>query len=123
MMNVMRDERGQALAEFALIMPILFLLIAGILGFGRAYNIQQVVVDAAREGARVAGIIHDTELLTRLLDQDRGKNTDVLSTTFLGNPINQSTYLTSRQTRLVASAGGSHRQALEISHAASDHQS
>jgi Flp pilus assembly protein TadG len=56
MMNVMRDERGQALAEFALIMPILFLLIAGILGFGRAYNIQQVVVDAAREGARVAAV-------------------------------------------------------------------
>ena len=46
-----------------------------------------------------------------------------LDTTFPGNPINQSTYLTSRQTRLVASAGGSHRQALEISHSASDHQS
>ena len=61
MMNVMRDERGQALAEFALIMPILFLLIAGILGFGRAYNIQQVVVDAAREGARVAAV-QDTTL-------------------------------------------------------------
>ncbi len=48
------DESGQALAEFALIMPLLFLLIAGIIGFGRAWNIQQVVVDAAREGARVA---------------------------------------------------------------------
>lgn len=48
------DERGQALAEFALIMPMLFLLIAGILGFGRAYSLQQVVVDAAREGARAA---------------------------------------------------------------------
>lgn len=50
------DESGQALAEFALIMPILFLLIAGILGFGRAWNIQQVVVDAAREGARIAAV-------------------------------------------------------------------
>ena len=48
------DESGQALAEFALIMPILFLLVAGIIGFGRAWNIQQVVVDASREGARVA---------------------------------------------------------------------
>lgn len=48
------DESGQALAEFALVMPILFLLIAGIIGFGRAWNIQQVVVDAAREGARTA---------------------------------------------------------------------
>lgn len=49
-----REESGQALAEFALIMPVLFLLIAGILGFGRAWNLQQVVVDAAREGARAA---------------------------------------------------------------------
>ena len=48
------DDTGQALAEFALIMPVLFLLIAGILGFGRAYSIQQVVVDASREGARAA---------------------------------------------------------------------
>ena len=48
------DESGQALAEFALVMPLLFLLIAGILGFGRAWNIQQVVTDASREGARIA---------------------------------------------------------------------
>ena len=53
------DDAGQALAEFALIMPVLFLLIAGILGFGRAYNIQQVVVDATREGARAAVVQDD----------------------------------------------------------------
>jgi Flp pilus assembly protein TadG len=54
------DESGQALAEFALIMPMLFLLVAGIIGFGRAWNIQQVVVDAAREGARVAVVQNPT---------------------------------------------------------------
>jgi Flp pilus assembly protein TadG len=47
-----RDRRGQALAEFALIMPILFLLIAGIIEFGRGWNVKQVLTDAAREGAR-----------------------------------------------------------------------
>src|SRR4029078_7014236 len=31
-------------------------LIAGILGFGRAYSIQQVVVDATRVGARTAAV-------------------------------------------------------------------
>src|SRR5690606_17088398 len=45
---------GQALAEFALVLPILLLLIAGIIEFGRAFHIQQVVTDAAREGARAA---------------------------------------------------------------------
>jgi Flp pilus assembly protein TadG len=45
-------RRGQALAEFALIMPLLFLLIAGIIEFGRGWNLQQAVTDAAPEGAR-----------------------------------------------------------------------
>jgi Flp pilus assembly protein TadG len=47
-------ERGQALAEFALVLPLLMLLIAGIIEFGRAWNIKQAVTDAAREGARYA---------------------------------------------------------------------
>jgi Flp pilus assembly protein TadG len=49
-----REETGQALVELAIVLPILFLLIAGILEFGRAYNIQQIVVDASREGSRMA---------------------------------------------------------------------
>lgn len=59
-----RNERGQALAEFALVMPILFLLIAGIIEFGRAWNIKQAVTDAAREGARytvVQDAVTDTQ--------------------------------------------------------------
>jgi Flp pilus assembly protein TadG len=46
------NERGQALAEFALILPVILFFIAGILEFGRAWNIKQAVTDAAREGAR-----------------------------------------------------------------------
>ncbi|HET8649984.1 MAG TPA: TadE family protein [Gemmatimonadales bacterium] len=52
----LRGERGQALAEFALVLPLLLLLIAGIIEFGRAWNIQQAVTDASREGARLAVI-------------------------------------------------------------------
>jgi Flp pilus assembly protein TadG len=48
----LQGRKGQALAEFALILPVLFLLIAGILEFGRGWNIKQAVTDAAREGAR-----------------------------------------------------------------------
>ena len=47
-----RGERGQALAEFALVLPLVLLFIAGIVEMGRAWNIKQVVTDAAREGAR-----------------------------------------------------------------------
>ena len=52
MVRRFRGRKGQALAEFALILPILFLLIAGIIEFGRGWNIKQAVTDAAREGAR-----------------------------------------------------------------------
>jgi Flp pilus assembly protein TadG len=52
-----RGRKGQALAEFALILPILFLLIAGIVEFGRGWNIKQAVTDAAREGARYTVVV------------------------------------------------------------------
>ena len=46
------SERGQALAEFALVLPLVLLFIGGIVELGRGWNIKQVVTDAAREGAR-----------------------------------------------------------------------
>jgi len=52
-------ERGQALAEFALVLPLVLLFIAGIVEMGRAWNIKQVVTDAAREGARYTVIDDD----------------------------------------------------------------
>ena len=45
-------ESGQALVEFALVLPILVLLLLGIVDFGRAWMTKQVVTNAAREGAR-----------------------------------------------------------------------
>lgn len=49
-----RDERGTALLETALTLPILLLVSVSILEFGRAYQTWQVLTNAAREGARVA---------------------------------------------------------------------
>ena len=50
--QVVRDQRGQALAEFALVLPLILFFIAGVVEMGRAWNIKQAVTDAAREGAR-----------------------------------------------------------------------
>jgi Flp pilus assembly protein TadG len=50
--HAIRNRRGQALAEFALVLPLVLLFISGIVEMGRAWNIKQVVTDAAREGAR-----------------------------------------------------------------------
>lgn len=51
-----RGERGQALVEFALVTPLLLILLLGMVEFGRAWNTYQTVTDAAREGARVAAV-------------------------------------------------------------------
>jgi Flp pilus assembly protein TadG len=48
------NERGSALLEVALTLPLLLLICVGIFEFGRAYQTQQVLTNAAREGARVA---------------------------------------------------------------------
>jgi len=49
---VSRSERGAAAVEFALVVPLLVLLIAGIAEFGRAYYLQTTVSASAREGVR-----------------------------------------------------------------------
>jgi len=52
--SVGRDTRGQAVVEFALVLPLILILMISVWEFARAWNIQQVLTDAAREGARVA---------------------------------------------------------------------
>ena len=47
---------GQALVEFALIAPMLLLVILGIVEFARAWSAHHVIADAAREGARLSAI-------------------------------------------------------------------
>lgn len=47
-----RSEDGQAIVEFALVVPVLLLLILGLVEFSRAWNTQQVLTDAAREALR-----------------------------------------------------------------------
>jgi Flp pilus assembly protein TadG len=49
-----RCDGGQALVEFALVVPVLLLLILGLVEFARAWNTQQVLTDAAREALRSA---------------------------------------------------------------------
>ena len=52
-----RRSRGQALAEFALVAPIFFLLLFGIIEGGRFILYYQALNNAVREGARYA-IVH-----------------------------------------------------------------
>lgn len=52
-----RKDRGAAIIEFALVVPILFLLVWGILSFSRAYQRMNALTSSLREGARVASTL------------------------------------------------------------------
>ena len=48
------DRRGTAAVEFAVLAPLLFLLVMGAIDVGQFVNVSQTVSDASREGARLA---------------------------------------------------------------------
>jgi Flp pilus assembly protein TadG len=50
----MRHERGTAMLEVALTLPLVLLISVSIFEFGRLYQTWEVMTNAAREGARVA---------------------------------------------------------------------
>jgi len=51
-----RDKGGQSLIEFALVLPILLLVVFGITEFGRAIMTTNILNTASREGARLAAV-------------------------------------------------------------------
>lgn len=51
-----REERGQAVAEFAIVMPILAALLLAIIQFGILFNNWVTLTDATRNGVRKAAV-------------------------------------------------------------------
>ncbi|HEY4759657.1 MAG TPA: TadE/TadG family type IV pilus assembly protein [Thermoguttaceae bacterium] len=49
-----RKRRGAAVVEFAIVAPIFFALIFGMIEFGRVIMVKQIMTNASREGARLA---------------------------------------------------------------------
>jgi hypothetical protein len=65
-----RSPRGQGLVEFALILPILLILLLGILDFGRAVAAYNSVSNGARTGARVAIVNQDLDAITDAVESE-----------------------------------------------------
>jgi Flp pilus assembly protein TadG len=51
-----KREQGQTMAEFALVLPVLAILLFGVIQFGIAFNNYLAVTDAVRAGARQAAV-------------------------------------------------------------------
>jgi Flp pilus assembly protein TadG len=102
-MNNRNRERGSAMVETAICIPLLLVLMVGIFEVGRAYETWQVLTNAAREGARMAvmpsGSTADTTALVRAY-MSNGQLTkaatasvvvnEAASITVNGNPVSAS---------------------------------
>lgn len=60
-MRRLRNQKGAALLETAITLPLVLLVCVSIFEFGRAYQTWQVLTNAAREGARVAILPESTD--------------------------------------------------------------
>lgn len=69
-MKCLRNEKGQSLVEFSILLPLLLLLLMGIFEFGLMLNSYLTIHNSAREGARlgiVAGSDSEiSELITNI---------------------------------------------------------
>lgn len=80
-----RDERGLALIEFALALPLLAILVLGAVDLGRAYSLATRLTNAAREGARfgqyapeqvaTTGVCVAPDSITWMASHEDGSNT------------------------------------------------
>ena len=59
--KVKHDERGAAVVEFAIVLPVLVMLVFGIIELSIYFNRLQGLQAAAREGARVAALPQSTQ--------------------------------------------------------------
>lgn len=69
--KITTDQEGAALLEFAIIMPLLFALIFGIIEFSLLLYNKQIITNATREGARLGIIVKsprvaDSEIRTEI---------------------------------------------------------
>ena len=96
----LRDQRGQAAVEFALVVPIIVLLLLGVIQIGVAFHDYITLTDAARAGARKAVVDRFSDetvaqLQQHVRDAAGGLNQSKLQVTVnLPAPLNSGSALT-----------------------------
>lgn len=54
--NKEKNNIGQTMVEMALVFPIILFVLMGIIEFGRIFTAYMIVINASREGARIAAV-------------------------------------------------------------------
>ncbi len=85
------SRRGAAAVEFAVLAPVFFLLVFGMIEFGRMIMVQQIITNAAREGARMAVLDGATTggsdgVVTRVVEYLQGAGIEGASITVSPDP-------------------------------------
>lgn len=71
-LGAVEDERGAAVVEFAIIFPVLIVLLFGVIDFGRAFFLRNNLFAAAREGAR-SGAVMTTPCTSAMADSMKSR--------------------------------------------------
>ena len=85
--NGCRAERGTALIEFTLILPLLLIMTVAAVDFGRAFFVKNVVAQAAREGVRLRAVASSADsalVRDRVLQVANASNVTVKSLAITG---------------------------------------
>ena len=87
-------RRGAAVVEFAFVAPVFFLLVFGMIEFGRMVMVQQIITNAAREGARVAILPSETtaQVTTAVSNYLTGAGISGATTTVSPSPPSSAAY-------------------------------
>ncbi len=90
-----KERRGAAVVEFAIVAPVFFLFVLGILEYGRMVMVYQVLTNGSRTGARIAVLEDATEtdvqnrVTTQLTNSSvSGASVTVQAYDSNGSPIN-----------------------------------
>lgn len=89
-----KNRRGAAAVEFALVAPVFFLLVFGMIEYGRMVMVQQLLTNAAREGARRGVLDGSTtaEVSTAVTNYLSGASVNGATVTVTPNPPSSATF-------------------------------
>lgn len=93
-----QQEGGVALVEFAMVLPLLLVLVFGIVDFGRAFQTWITLTNAAREGARLGTVSQDVQAVRRRCESTAALNGVSCSVSGLPGITGQDVTVTARFT-------------------------
>lgn len=98
-----RARGGQAAVEFALILPVFLLLIAGVIEFGRGFYTYSLLLQAVQEGARFGAVLgnykNDTAIVNRVAQISPGGAADTVTVSATQSATNNTVVAAANRTR------------------------